>query len=340
MKQRAALAHGTTVAVLHEAVAENSPADALDTLEQVAAVSNALSQLGLRPIDLVLPDPISKLAGAVRESGAKRVFNLVESYQGQSRFAHLPALLLEAEGVVLTGNSSNALLVSSDKLIAKACLRGHGIATPDWYSSWQFDQPDVQGTWIVKSVTEHASIGIDQDSVVPRLDAAGAIAADRKRRFGGEWFAERFIAGREFNVALLEDTDGPVVLATPEMRFSGFAADEAHIVDYAAKWDPDSHRYAGTQPDFTNLPDDGPLYQRLRAVALKCWDALGLSGYARVDFRVDDHGIPWVLEVNANPCISPDAGFARSAAAVGIPYTQLIGRITAAASGTLLRHAA
>src|SRR5439155_15811870 len=66
--------------------------------------------------------------------------------------------------------------------------------------------------------------------------------------------------------------------------------------------------------------DDQPLLYRLRAMALEIWQLFGLRGYARIDFRVDDRGQPWVLEINANPCLSPDAGFAGALAKAEIPF--------------------
>jgi len=69
--------------------------------------------------------------------------------------------------------------------------------------------------------------------------------------------------------------------------------------------------------------------ENLARIALECWRAFELKGYARVDFRVDQEGRPWVLEVNANPCLSPDAGFAAAAERAAVPYSHVIARIVA-----------
>ncbi|MDX9976035.1 MAG: GNAT family N-acetyltransferase, partial [FCB group bacterium] len=110
-----------------------------------------------------------------------------------------------------------------------------------------------------------------------------------------------------------------------------FPADRPRILDYAAKWDPASFAYSHTPRTFDLSPEDGPLVARLRELTDACWRTFGLSGYARVDFRVDAAGRPWILEVNANPCLAPDAGFAAALHEARIPYEQAIRRLVAAA---------
>jgi D-alanine-D-alanine ligase len=74
---------------------------------------------------------------------------------------------------------------------------------------------------------------------------------------------------------------------------------------------------------------DCKLLAELIRTAQRCWQVLGLRGYARVDFRVDEHNRPWVLEVNANPCLSPDAGFVAAANRAGLSFVQIIERLLA-----------
>src|SRR3989338_421421 len=149
--------------------------------------------------------------------------------------------------------------------------------------------------------------------------------AGRRRRFGGDWFAERYIDGREFNVSLL---DGDV-LPLAEMRFDHLPKGATHIIDYAGKWLEGTPQYDGTQRIFINAAAEPALARILVDAALACRDAFALSGYARVDFRVDEAGKPWVLEINANPSLARDAGFAAAAVASGLSYEQTIARIAA-----------
>jgi D-alanine-D-alanine ligase len=116
------------------------------------------------------------------------------------------------------------------------------------------------------------------------------------------------------------------VLPVAEIRFEGFPTAKPTIVGYAAKWHPQSFEYRNTVRRFGIEPE---LAARLIGIARDCWQLFGLAGYARVDFRVDAAGTPWVLEVNANPCLSPDAGFAAALAQAGIAYVDAIAWLVA-----------
>jgi GNAT superfamily N-acetyltransferase len=110
------------------------------------------------------------------------------------------------------------------------------------------------------------------------------------------------------------------------------------MVGYRAKWDPASFEYQHTPRRFDFPPEDTPLLLRLRELCLQCWELFTLGGYARVDFRVDHQGNPWILEVNANPCLSPDAGFAAALGQAGISFDQAIAQILRCAVERKLRE--
>jgi D-alanine-D-alanine ligase len=152
-----------------------------------------------------------------------------------------------------------------------------------------------------------------------------AAIADRTRRYGGQWFAEGYVGGRELNVALIADDGGPRALPVAEIRFDDFPAGKPRIVGYAAKWDGASFEYRHTVRSFAVEPE---LASRVGSIALECWRLFALDGYARVDFRVDPLGTPYVLEVNANPCLSPDAGFAAALEQAGVDFATAVGRLT------------
>ena len=151
--------------------------------------------------------------------------------------------------------------------------------------------------------------------------------ADRARCSGRPCFAEQFIEGREFNLGLLAGPDGPESLPPAEIDFSAFPPEKPRIVGHRAKWEADSFEYIHTPRHFDFPPSDVPLLDRLRDLARQCWTLFRLRGWARVDFRVDAAGEPWILEVNGNPCLSPDAGFAAALEQASIPFDKGIQRI-------------
>ena len=127
-------------------------------------------------------------------------------------------------------------------------------------------------------------------------------------------------------MSLIAAPTGPRVLPVAEMEFVEFPSTKPAIVGYAAKWDADSFEYRNTVRSFGV---EAALAVRAERLALACWELFALDGYARVDFRVDGSGLPFVLEVNANPCLSPDAGFAAALAQAGIGYAEAIGWLLA-----------
>jgi D-alanine-D-alanine ligase len=155
--------------------------------------------------------------------------------------------------------------------------------------------------------------------------------ATRQARFGGQFFAEAFIEGREFNLALLDGPDGPRLLPIAEIDFVDYPDDRPRIVDYEAKWEDDSFAFGNTPRHFDFPAADGSLLERLGELALATWRLFDLTGYVRVDFRVDSMNKPWILEINVNPCLSPDAGFAAAAARAGMDYDEMIGCIVSSA---------
>lgn len=326
------------VVILHNRVPAQAAPDELDVLVQVEAVGEALIALGhsVEPwgCDLDLESLAFSLSGATPEV----VFNLVEGLEGYGRLIHVAPGVLEALRVPVAGCPSEAIYLTSHKVLAKGLLRQAGLPTPDWLGDGLADAaadpgPGDAERWIVKSVWEDASIGMDDAAVVGGGAAAARLElAHRAGRAGSPWFAEAFVEGREFNLGLLDGPGGPTVLPPAEMTFEDYPEGKPRIVGYAAKWHEDSFEYSHTVRRFDLPATDAALVAELQDLARACWRLFGLRGWARVDFRVDAHGKPFILEVNANPCLSPDAGFAAGLARAGIPYHEAIARIVAAAA--------
>jgi len=333
--------------VLHNAVTEKSSPDERDVLFQSRAVSEALIELGHEVITIACGLDLNVLRHRLLKIKPDLVFNLVESLDGHGRLIHVAPFLMDSMGTVYTGASAEALYATSNKISAKERMQQYGsqweIFTPGWigpYSLLQsgricFDTSEklARSLWIIKSVWEHASLGLGDDAIIcpDRIQDIIDIMKERAPGLGGDCFAEWYIEGREINLSLLEGESGPEVLPPAEIVFKGYAADKPRIIGYQAKWEVDSFEYSHTPRGFDFSSADDFLLQEMRKIALRCWDLFHLKGYARVDFRVDEQGHPWVLEINANPCLSPDAGFAAALARAGISYARAIERIVEAA---------
>lgn len=321
------------VAILYNQPYAGAAADDLDVLVQRDAVAAALQRLGHSVADVPCSLDLDTVHRTLAASRPDAVFNLVESLGGSDRMMPLSTVLLEGLRVPYTGCHTTAILSTADKLRAKLALVAAGLPTPAWSAAPpagpSLAGEFVRGPYILKAVAEHASIGIDDSAVVDvdHPDELPALIHDRSRRIGCPCFAEQFIDGREFNLSLLADEDGPQVLPPAEIDFSTLPAGRPHIVGYAAKWAIDSVEYQQTPRRFDFPASDDASVAELVALAQRCWRLYDLRGYARVDFRIDADGQPWILEVNTNPCLSPDAGFAAAVDRAGITFDTAIARI-------------
>lgn len=312
--------------VLYGALAPDAAADELDVLNEVATVSEALSALGWRPESVALSLDVEMARQALAAARPAFVFNLVESVAGRGRWAPLAPSLLEELSIPFTGTPYEGMIYSSGKLLAKRLLLADGIAAPPaWGTKGDGPPPSWPGRWIVKSCWEHASVGIDDGSVVSAEKVSAEVA--RRSEGGGAWFAEGFVEGRELNISLVAGPRGIEVLPPAEIHFEDYPPDKPRIVGYAAKWDPVSFEYRHARRSFDFPPADRELLEAAADVSRRTWSSLGLRGYARVDLRVDRGGTPWVIDVNANPCLTPGSGFVATAERAGLDYADLIARI-------------
>jgi len=313
------------VPVIHGASCE--ALDEADTLDTAGEIASALDRLGFDTEIRALSANLSSLE-ELAASAPLCVFNLVEALEGNAARSSIIPAELERLKLTFTGAADKAYRNTLAKLPTKKTLRTAGLPTPDWWVPP--DAPPHGRKVIVKSVSEHGSVGMDEASVV---DAAEALAelGRRKTLFDGDFFAESFVAGREFNIGLLQTVDGPIILPTSEIRFDLLPKGRVPIVDYEAKWIEDSPVYQLTPRRFGLEKAEPFLAARLAGLARACWGLFDLTGYARVDIRLDERGHPFILEINANPCLAGDAGFAASAETAGISYDAMIGMIVEAA---------
>ncbi len=323
------------VAVLYNAserLVKGEPRDMLAEQGVIAcahAVAEALGVAGHR-VALVPIHSDAELALAPYPPTDWVVFNLGEGLEGRLFEEARIAWALEAMGYHFTGAGGDALLRSTHKGQAKALLAAAGVPTPPWHIF--FDPAEVEEAAVatlpfplfVKPVAEDASLGVGPEAVVHTPAALQARVAYIVERYRQGALAEQFIAGREFNVALWGDP--PQVLPLAEIDFSAFADPFQQIVSFAAKWEEDSFDYKHT-PVVCPASVAPVLLDRIIAIARRAWRAIGCRGYGRVDMRVAADGTPYVVEINCNPDISPDAGFFRAAQAAGYDYVGMAAHI-------------
>lgn len=303
------------VLLLHERIEPNAPPDRQDLRNEMDFLGGILRNLGYDVTTHAITLDLRSVVRAVQRIRPDVVFNLAETVDGQGRLVHLAPAVLDRLGVPYTGNGTEAMFLTSNKMVAKEVMRQSGIPTPRAASLEQVVRGDVDISvpCIIKSVWEEASVGLDEDSVIRDRSRLPDELLQRLPQLGGCGFVEEYVEGREFNVSLLSAPGGPRVLPVAEMRFEDWPEGKERVVGYRAKWDPDSFEYAHTVRSFAVAAADEPLIRRLVTIALRCWERFGLRGYARVDFRVAPDGSPYVLEINANPCLSPDGGFMAAA---------------------------
>jgi len=313
------------VILLINKLSKNPTPDELDVLDQAGAVESSLNDLQIPHERLFVDLDLGTVVKRFEQEPDAIAFNLVESLNNNGGLVYVVPALLESMQVPCTGNPSDALFLTTQKPLAKKILAGKNIPTPAWFNANEPFTLDPSKTYMVKPSREDASVGINDENVFPGSDPG--ILEKFRGKWGDHFFVEEFIEGREFNISVVGGPNGPEVLWPAEILFKDFPEGKPTIVGYAAKWDEETFEYRNTVRTFEFPESDQPLLDRLRTLCHDCWDAFNLRGYVRVDFRVDHQNRPYVLEINANPCISPDSGFYHAALRSGYTFTQIIGRI-------------
>jgi D-alanine-D-alanine ligase len=318
-----------TIAILHQYVPESASPDEKDVLIQRDEIEDSIKRLGYEPVKVAMTLDVEAAKNALMAAKPFKIVNLVESIDGSDRLMGIAPAFLDSLSMDYTGSGSDAIAMTGNKVLAKRLMKQAGIPSPPFFFISEIDKVKApKAVYLVKSAFDHASIGIDEDSLIKvtgKIDKAAFKKAAGK--YKSESFAEIFIDGREFNIAILDGPFGPEILPHAEIVFKDFPKGKPRIVDYRAKWDSDSFEYKNTVRNYKFAKSDKHMLALLSKYALKCWNVFGLRGYARVDFRVDADGKPWVLEINANPCLSSDAGFMAAAAEKGYTFDDVIRRI-------------
>ncbi len=299
-------------------------------LEEREHVQKALQLAGYKATLFNMNGDVQRLLDFVKQKQPDIIFNLCESIGNESTHEMHVAGLYELLGVPYTGAPAFVLGSCLNKVRTKEILTAHGIRTPRFLivkniGELQEESLSLKYPLIVKPSREDASTGIENGSIVEDFAALRKRARVIFNDYDQPALVEEYIQGRELNVAVIGNKR-PIVFPISEIDFSGLPADYPKIVTYNAKWMQGTIEYTGTV-GVCPAPLSADLEKKLKEIALKCYRVMGLRDYGRVDIRLDKNNVPYVLEVNPNPDLSDDAGFARSARAYGLSFEDTIAKI-------------
>lgn len=314
---------------------ETATPDDLDVFEEVEFTSKYLQKLGYSVESLPFKLRISKnnaediprILQEISQISPSFIFNLVEVVDGKEFYNFMAPLIFEKAEIPYTGCTRTAFYRTRSKLDAKYILISNGIPTPFYLSYNNINHPKIASKikdkkFLIKSSVDHASKGLES-KLFQGIEEIQSAFGSKGRTF----FAEEYIEGREFNVSIIGNLKDGKVLPVAEMTFENWPNDKLKIVGYEAKWNDKTPEYNATKRTFSFSKTDAKLIRNIQKICKKCWDLFQLRGYARVDFRVSNEGVPYVLEINTNPCISPDAGFVAAANYANINNLEIFRRI-------------
>ena len=264
-------------------------------------------------------------------------FNLCEHLNGVATDDVKITTRLDKHKIQYTGAPTATLRRCLDKARTKHALEVEGISTAPYQVFTRAEQPiRVPLPAIVKPVAEDASMGITRESVVfdeQQLRDRVQYILDVYHEAA---LVEEYIVGREFNVGMWGNGELHT-LPIAELSFASWSDPYQQFCHFDAKWNPESPEYQ-SMPVICPADVDAETADRIRIVAYRSYHALGCRDYARVDLRVRD-GVPYVLEVNPNPCLAPDAGFPNAARVAGYSYPKMATQIVEWAWGRRIGHA-
>lgn len=297
-------------------------------LNQIESIKNLLKKRYAFVESLAINRNVREAIKKITNISPDVIFNFVESVEGNSDYESYIAGVFDLLGFQYTGNSAMTLGNCLQKSRTKQILKAHNVKTPDYYLAHLDEVPSrskfrLNFPVILKLAREDASIGISEFSVVHNYEDLRARLNYLFTSFSQEVIIEEYIEGRELNVAIL----GGKVLPISEITFDTLPNGLPKIVTYEAKWLSESVYFKSTIPKCPAKLDDR-LEEKVKKMALEAYDALECRDYVRVDIRLNAKNIPYVIEVNPNPDISPDTGFVRSAASAGIGYEELLYKIS------------
>ncbi len=312
------------IIILYNQVLSNNP-DQVDVINQRDLVKKACKNLNYEVISLTVGNNLLADIESIKKENSTVVFNLVEETFGKGELIYFAPALLNALKIPYTGVPLDALFITTNKVLAKKLMKFNELPTADFYAIDEIVKLNPAKTYIAKPIWEEASVGITEDYIFNISETTKVQTIQQLSN--SHYFIEEFIDGREINISLLATNNEVEVLPPAEIIFSEYFNNKPKIVGYAAKWDENSEEYKQTNRFFGTLENNLDLKEKLISICKHTWKAFNLKGYARVDFRVDKNDNIFILEINGNPCISPDSGFVAALKNAGYNEEIMIKRI-------------
>lgn len=275
-------------------------------------------------------DDLTPIRQALEEFKPRIAFNLLESFDNVLVFDQNVVSYLELLRVPYTGCNPRGLTLARDKALARKLLAYHRIPSPDFMVVPLGRKPKLPKRLsyplIVKSLYYEASAGISQASVVANDEQLTKRVKFIHDTLLTPAIVEQYVDGRELYVGVLGN-HRLQVFPVWEMSFDKMQGDNWRIATERVKWNVSYQKRHGIDTAEATLPDG--VAAKIQHLAKRTYRALELSGYARIDFRLDGEGHPHVIEANPNPQLADEEDFAQSAKKAGVAYDVLLERIMA-----------
>ena len=296
-----------------------------DTIKTAKAILETLSKAGYgSELFLVDPTSVKKLKLWTTDLFFNNAFGIGNVAKSE---ADLAAMLEKIEKP-FSGAKAKNIILTTDKTATKKLLMSLNLPTPNFqvFGDHQKLDPDLRFPLLVKPTGEDSSLGITQSSVVTNKNNLYKKVKEIKKLYQEPALVEEYIDGRELSVSIIGNGDKAVVLPISEIIFGPKFPGKYKIVDFDSKWKEGSDSFTQTV-GYCPAKLKGETRKKIEEISLEAYRATGCQDYARVDIRFSQDGIPYILEVNANPGIGPEDGFVRSAKAAGYTYTQLLEKL-------------
>lgn len=288
-----------------------------------------LNNLGHEVMKLGVGTDLGAIRSAIEEFKPHIAFNLVEEFHGVAVYDYYIASFLELMKTPYTGCNPRGLLLSHDKALTKSLLAYHRLRSPE-FAVFEMGKKvrrlkKLEFPLLVKSLIDEGSMGISQASLVHDDAKLKERVEFVHEQLGADAIVEKYIDGRELYVGVIGN-EKLRTLPTWELVFDNLPPDAPRIATSKVKWDRRYQEKVGVRTEKARALPDG-LESHITKLCKRICKTLNLTGYARLDFRMDAENHLHLIEANPNPQLAFDEDFAESAEAAGMPYGELLAKI-------------